>query len=99
MHDLGRNRRPMDGRRAACLNRSASWARAKAQGASAQGASGADIPADQRQPCGASTSRPIRTRWATLEEAINKVKALPVKPSFMIHTGDITHLSKVLRIR
>jgi 3',5'-cyclic AMP phosphodiesterase CpdA len=31
----------------------------------------------------------------TLEEAINKVKALPVKPSFMIHTGDITHLSKI----
>ncbi len=31
---------------------------------------------------------------ATLEEAINKVKAMSVKPSFMIHTGDITHLSK-----
>jgi 3',5'-cyclic AMP phosphodiesterase CpdA len=31
----------------------------------------------------------------TLEEAIAQVKALPVKPSFMIHTGDITHLSKV----
>jgi 3',5'-cyclic AMP phosphodiesterase CpdA len=30
----------------------------------------------------------------TLEEAINKIKKLPVKPSFMIHTGDITHLSK-----
>jgi 3',5'-cyclic AMP phosphodiesterase CpdA len=30
----------------------------------------------------------------TLEEAINKIKALPVKPSFVIHTGDITHLSK-----
>jgi 3',5'-cyclic AMP phosphodiesterase CpdA len=30
----------------------------------------------------------------TLEEAIVKVKALPAKPSFMIHTGDITHLSK-----
>ena len=30
----------------------------------------------------------------TLEEAIAKIKALPVKPSFMIHTGDITHLSK-----
>src|SRR5256884_5853828 len=30
----------------------------------------------------------------TLEEAINKVKALPAKPSFMVHTGDITHLSK-----
>jgi 3',5'-cyclic AMP phosphodiesterase CpdA len=30
----------------------------------------------------------------TLEEAIDHVKALPVKPAFMIHTGDITHLSK-----
>src|SRR5262249_135787 len=30
----------------------------------------------------------------TLEEAIGKINALPVKPSFMIHTGDITHLSK-----
>src|SRR5215468_1382274 len=31
---------------------------------------------------------------STLEEAIGRVKTLPVKPSFMIHTGDITHLSK-----
>src|SRR5262249_13139951 len=31
----------------------------------------------------------------TLEEAINKINAIPKKPSFMIHTGDITHLSKV----
>ena len=30
----------------------------------------------------------------TLEEALAKVKSLPAKPSFMIHTGDITHLSK-----
>jgi 3',5'-cyclic AMP phosphodiesterase CpdA len=30
----------------------------------------------------------------TLEECINKVRMLPVKPSFMIHTGDISHLSK-----
>lgn len=29
----------------------------------------------------------------TLEEAIAKVDALPTKPSFMIHTGDISHLS------
>ncbi|QAY94888.1 metallophosphoesterase [Methylovirgula ligni] len=29
----------------------------------------------------------------TLKEAIGKVKALRVKPAFMIHTGDITHLS------
>jgi Icc-related predicted phosphoesterase len=30
----------------------------------------------------------------TLQEAIGKIKTLPAKPSFMIHTGDITHLSK-----
>ena len=30
----------------------------------------------------------------TLKEAIAKVRALPAKPAFMIHTGDITHLSK-----
>src|SRR5580658_4696000 len=29
----------------------------------------------------------------TLEEAIAKINALPKKPSFMIHTGDISHLS------
>jgi 3',5'-cyclic AMP phosphodiesterase CpdA len=29
----------------------------------------------------------------TLEEAIAKVNALPAKPSFIIHTGDISHLS------
>jgi 3',5'-cyclic-AMP phosphodiesterase len=30
----------------------------------------------------------------TLREAIAKVKAVASKPAFMIHTGDITHLSK-----
>jgi 3',5'-cyclic-AMP phosphodiesterase len=30
----------------------------------------------------------------TLREAIAKIKALPSKPAFMLHTGDITHLSK-----
>ena len=30
----------------------------------------------------------------TLKEAIGLVKAMPDKPAFMIHTGDITHLSK-----
>src|SRR5689334_9147272 len=30
----------------------------------------------------------------TLEEAIECVKSLPARPSFMIHTGDISHLSK-----
>src|ERR1700745_573075 len=30
----------------------------------------------------------------TLQEAIAKIKALPNKPAFMLHTGDITHLSR-----
>ena len=30
----------------------------------------------------------------TLQEAIDRVKALPARPSFMVHTGDISHLSK-----
>jgi 3',5'-cyclic AMP phosphodiesterase CpdA len=30
----------------------------------------------------------------TLEEAIGKIGSMPTKPSFMIHTGDISHLSK-----
>jgi len=30
----------------------------------------------------------------TLQEAITQVKAMKTKPSFIIHTGDITHLSK-----
>ena len=30
----------------------------------------------------------------TLQEAIGKVVAMPAKPEFMIHTGDISHLSK-----
>ena len=31
---------------------------------------------------------------STLQEAIGKVVAMPAKPAFMIHTGDISHLSK-----
>jgi 3',5'-cyclic AMP phosphodiesterase CpdA len=30
----------------------------------------------------------------TLQEAIDKVVAMPQRPAFMIHTGDITHLSR-----
>jgi Icc protein len=31
---------------------------------------------------------------ATLQEAIGKIDGLPARPAFMIHTGDISHLSK-----
>src|SRR5512142_1282790 len=31
---------------------------------------------------------------ATLQAAIAKINALPVPPAFVLHTGDLTHLSK-----
>jgi plastocyanin len=31
---------------------------------------------------------------ATLQTAINKINALPQKPDFILHTGDLSHLSK-----
>ncbi len=31
---------------------------------------------------------------ATLQQAVTAVNALPVQPAFVIHTGDVTHLSK-----
>jgi 3',5'-cyclic-AMP phosphodiesterase len=31
---------------------------------------------------------------ATLQDGLQKIESMPVKPALMIHTGDITHLSK-----
>jgi 3',5'-cyclic AMP phosphodiesterase CpdA len=37
---------------------------------------------------------PYPNAVGTLTECIAKVRALPLKPAFMIHTGDISHLSR-----
>ena len=42
----------------------------------------------------ALTSRPIRTSPPRLQTAINKINAMPHKPDFIIHTGDLSQLSK-----
>ena len=40
-------------------------------------------------------NKPVNTdTTATLQAALKQVEALPAKPAFMIHTGDISHLSK-----
>jgi hypothetical protein len=31
---------------------------------------------------------------STLQEAVERIRPMPVKPAFIVHTGDITHLSK-----
>ena len=36
---------------------------------------------------------------ATLREGIARIKALPVKPAFMLHTGDVAHLAKPQGVR
>src|SRR5262249_61218807 len=41
-----------------------------------------------------SEKPPNPNSLCTLKESIAKVNALPQKPAFMIHTGDISHLSK-----
>jgi hypothetical protein len=35
---------------------------------------------------------------ATLQEAVAKINALPTPPLFVIHTGDISHLSKPIGV-
>ena len=55
------------------------------------------LPASFKFPTAtsASTRRPIPTRWGRLAaKRSTRSRAAPVKPAFMIHTGDITHLSK-----
>ena len=40
------------------------------------------------------TKDPYPDARATFREAVAKIKALPAKPAFILHTGDITQLSK-----
>jgi 3',5'-cyclic AMP phosphodiesterase CpdA len=69
---------------------------ANAQGAGAQGAGAGALTFLQISDSHVGFDKPANPNaFGTLEEAINKIKAMPVKPAFMIHTGDITHLSKV----
>jgi Icc protein len=40
-------------------------------------------------------SKPVNQNvTATLEEAVRRVNALPERPAFILHTGDLTHLAK-----
>ena len=40
------------------------------------------------------TKDPNPTPDATLREALGKIAAMPDRPAFMVHTGDVSHLSK-----
>ena len=92
MHGTGEHRRlTMDG----------FWRRAEVTGSDRQRRSGNErdktiyVRADLGQPHRLPRRSPLRNPDAlgTLKEAIAKVGALTTKPAFMIHTGDITHLS------
>ena len=89
MHDLGRDRRPVDGR-----GRRAALARPGRRGGRRRRR--AALTFLQISDSHVGFDKPANPNaLGTLEEAIDKIKALPAKPAFMIHTGDITHLSKV----
>src|SRR5579883_1562037 len=40
------------------------------------------------------SKEPNQNVTATLQEAVSKINALPDAPAFILHTGDLTHLSK-----
>jgi 3',5'-cyclic AMP phosphodiesterase CpdA len=40
------------------------------------------------------SKEPNKDVTATLQEAINRINALPQRPAFVLHTGDLTHLAK-----
>jgi hypothetical protein len=87
MHDLGRDWRAVD-----LVRRRAEILGPARRGARRRG-SILHLPPDQRQPIG--FNKPANPdALGTLREAIAKVKEVPAKPAFMIHTGDINHLSK-----
>jgi len=40
------------------------------------------------------SKEPNKDVIATFQEAVNRINALPQRPAFILHTGDLTHLSK-----
>ena len=87
MHDLGRHRGAVDRCRRRAPFAWESWAkppRLKRKGLTFLQISDSHVGFDK--PANPNA-------LGTLEEAIAKVNAQPQKPAFMIHTGDISHLS------
>jgi hypothetical protein len=88
MHDLGRHRRPVDRRRRhpRSLGIIDAAVAQEARGLTFLQISDSHVGFDK--PANPNA-------LGTLEEAVGRINALPAKPAFMIHTGDISHLSKV----
>jgi len=69
--------------------------RAFAQGAGHNAGKGADFTFVQISDSHIGFSKPANPDvTATLQTAINKINAMPQKPDFLIHTGDLSQLSK-----
>jgi Icc protein len=69
--------------------------RAFAQGAGEHAGKGADFTFVQISDSHIGFSKPANQDvTATLQTAINKINAMPHKPDFLIHTGDLSQLSK-----
>jgi hypothetical protein len=69
--------------------------RAFAQGAGQRAGKGADFTFVQISDSHIGFNKPANPDvTATLQTAINKINAMPHKPDFLIHTGDLSQLSK-----
>ena len=88
MHGLGRHRRASGRWRAACLARCGS---SEAQAAAPRRP---DLRPDQRQPHRLQQGRQHRRAAARSRRRSRGSTRCPRAPAFLLHTGDITHLSK-----
>ncbi len=88
MHDLGRQRHGLDGRR----RHAPVPFRARLIGEADAAETGFTFAQVSDSHLG--FDRPVNTNvTGTFQEALDHVTAMPEKPAFLIHTGDITHLS------
>ena len=91
MHGLGRHRRAVrDGRRGVEIGRSG-----KTSGLRLRSTQNGELSFVQISDSHMGFNKPANPDVvATLKAAVDKINALPHAPEFMLHTGDITHLSK-----
>ena len=97
MHGVGRHRRGVD-----AVGRRAEWHRRSGKPRHAAGCrtAGDALRFVQISDSHIGFDKPANTDvTATLRAAIAKIKAAPEPPAFVLHTGDLTHLSKTGRVR
>ena len=92
MHGLGRHRRALDLRR-----RRPGLARARAVRRNDAAQARLQLSCRSATATSASTSQPTPTSPGRCRPRVDKINALPTRPDFLLHTGDLTHLARSRR--